>query len=317
MRLFSLASLGGRARVTACAVAFLCGLLMADPEIPIAHELLLPTLPTPFAGALTAGPYNFEFSPDENLRLTSFNSLVGVTIAVRGRIKRPDQTIGDIAFEQVPNTDRTAKVTDFPIGPGYLLNLSVFASSGAPKIGQTFNRVQIIRGKSGATMPIGTLVQGYITSSQDRAWPGSPIETSFMGGGCVREILGTTPAAGNPVNEVCPTGARWELMALRTILTTDPTIIARRPRMRLTGATFIVAGINSPATLPASSASTFYWMQGMPMTVGIGNDHFAQGIPSRMQIVAGGNIEVGGENIQAGDQFSAPSYQVIEWLEAA
>src|SRR5439155_18890058 len=106
------------------------------------------------------------------------------------------------------------KTQNYKLGKGAILNLTVFASAGAPLMGQTYVIVQLIKGLTGATIVLGTLLGGYLTATQALGWPGSPIISSTDGEGCTRLIVGTTPAAEANILETVPTGARWELLSL-------------------------------------------------------------------------------------------------------
>src|SRR4051812_32014952 len=120
------------------------------------------------------------------------------------------------------------------------MNITAFASAGTPIIGQTFVRVQLIRGLSGATLPIATLLQGYVTSRQDLAYPGSPIRMSTEDAFPVRIITGTDPAAGVEIVETVPDGAVWELVSVTARLVTSAAAAVRFPMLQLDhgGSTF-------------------------------------------------------------------------------
>jgi hypothetical protein len=58
-------------------------MLMADQATAL--ERVFAPNPAPLAGALAAGPYNFQFTGEDNIRLTVANSLAGVRVAVAYR----------------------------------------------------------------------------------------------------------------------------------------------------------------------------------------------------------------------------------------
>src|SRR5204863_2582589 len=97
------------------------------------------------------------------------------------------------SVDHVPNTDRSVKTSDHPLGVGQLLNLTVFASAGAPLIGQTYVKVQLIRGVGAAAIVLGTLLGGYVTAVHALGFPGSPIENSLTATPAIRYITGTNP----------------------------------------------------------------------------------------------------------------------------
>lgn len=286
------------------------------PDDALSHVLLPPALPAPFQGALTAGPYNFECSDEEKLRLTTWNSAAGATVRIVGRIKRPTGEIGDIDETQIPNTDRSAKITDLPLGRGYLLNVTVYVSAGSPKISQTFVRLQLIRGSSGATMPLGTLVQDTVTASLDVAWPGSPLRTSLETDGYLYTFTGADPAAGTEIAESVPTGARWELIAARFTLNTSATVANRIPGLRIVTATQ-TPGIYFAANAQANSAGVKYnFGAGMPASAVNAAGECSVPFPIGLGALAASSVQSFTSALQAGDNWDAPIITVREWLEA-
>lgn len=286
-----------------------------DDELDIPEEILVPSPPAPVRGELAPSPYNFEFTGEDALRLTVHNSVAGVVVAVHYRMRdRANRLIANAAT-LIPTSDRAATVTEFPIGEGYLLNVTAFASSGAPQRGQTFVRLQVIRGRGAAAVVLGTIVQGYVTRSQDRAWPGSPIEGSTDGDGVMRALFGTNPAAGVEVLETVPAGARWELISMALGLATSGTVANRRPELYASYSGQILWSSVAPGTIPASSINRFYWAQGMPLETVFVVDACTAGLPARAQLPAGAELRTNTFNLDAADNYQTPSYVVREWLE--
>src|SRR5213592_1900599 len=160
-------------------------------------------------GRIIASPFQFYVTGEDHLRVISVNSLAGVRLKLQGRFIDTSGKLDAFSYDHIPTSDRTATTTMHQLGVGAVLNLTVFASTGAPVSGQTFVIVQLTRGLGAAAIVLGTLLQGYVTSAQHLGWPGSPIVTSTAGEPLIRKIVGTTPGAGNNINETVPTGARW------------------------------------------------------------------------------------------------------------
>ncbi|MGB2711404.1 MAG: hypothetical protein WBC33_07790 [Conexibacter sp.] len=286
-----------------------------SPLDDVLEEVLTPQLPAPVAGALAPSPYNFEFTGEDALRLTAHNSQAGAVVAVHYRMKRRDGSLVAHAQPLALTSDRAANTLEFPIGEGYLLNVSVFASSGAPRRGQTFVRLQVIRGLAAAAIVLGTLVQGYVTGNQDRAWPGSPIEGATNGDGYVRHVTGTDPAAGINMNESVPTGARWRLLAFVSTLLTDANVANRRPLLGLSVSGQTRVRVPAPATIPASTQTNFWWALDLIGATANGTVDIVTGLPDAPVLLAGDIINVQVSGFQAGDDWAAPAFAVEEWLE--
>lgn len=275
---------------------------------------------TPFAGPgarIIASPFQFATGEDDNLRIESANSLAGVVLAIQGRRLTPAGAIEPFAFVHTPNTDRSVKTQDYKLGQGALLNLTIFAQSGAPKIGQTYVSARFIRGLTGATIVLGTLLGNYCTAAQHLAYPGSPIESSIAGGGYFRTVQGTVPAAGGSVIETVPTGARWEVISALTIFASDATVATRRPFFVIDAGAADLFVVPSPGTIGASSSLYAQWAQGMTLGATVSALRAFNGIPMGNRLAAGERWKVHAENMQAGDQFTFVNYHVREWLEVS
>src|SRR5262245_45087486 len=130
------------------------------------------------------------------LRLRTFGSVSGAALALNGRMLTVEGEIVAIEERHVPNSDRTVNTTLHNIGPGFLLNASIRASSGTPRVGQIYCVLEVVRGLTGAVQPLASLLEGYATDTPRLSWPGAQLRGPGDGPGVVRAILGTDPAAG-------------------------------------------------------------------------------------------------------------------------
>lgn len=257
------------------------------------------------------------FTGEDQLRIGVANSLTGVTVSVQGRFLPLGKSSPEpFRFFVTPTSDRMMTEVDFPIGVGYLLNVSAIVSSGAPLIGQTYIMLQIIRG-FGAKVVLGCLLGGYVTASQHLAYPGSPIQSSIEGGGVIRSITGTAPAAGAEWVETVPTGARWQLQYLRAALTTDGTAGARWPALEFASTLADVVYMHTPLQLVAGQSRNFMWGIGMTYDTLVGTAGAFGALPVDHRLLAGFTIRSRGFSLAAGDQWTTPIYVVQEWLEVA
>lgn len=251
---------------------------------------------------------------DTNLRIDSFNAASGVTLTIVVRSIGFDGTpIVDI-FNHAPNTDRSIKTDTYLLSDGWLLSCQVYASSGSPRRGQCFVRVQLIQGLTGATLSLATLVQGYVQDTTALAYPGSAIEPSTAGRGVIRSITGTNPAAGAEISETVPTNARWRLLAIRAIFNADPTVATRAFTMQLDDGSSIYFQSGANVTATASQSPVVQWAAGGGGAASSGTvpvSHIAQ----RHYLMGGHRIRTTTNNLQAGDDWGAPQYLVEEWIE--
>lgn len=290
---------------------------MPTPDVPLLERELVPAAPPQLEGGVAPSPYNFLFTGEDNLRVTSHNSQTGVAIAIQGRMWSPTDGIRAFGHVHVPHTDRSAREELFGMGEGYLLNLSCFAQAGSPVLGQTFVRVQVVRGFSGAVYVLGTLVQGYLVANQDRAFPGSPLgHASDVT--VPRVVIGTNPAAGANANDQVPTGARWLVLGYTIELATDATAVNRRIAIRMDGpsGSFICAATHPGAQGPSTTLRWYAWAGRESFIDNLLNVASHAMLPTPpVPLGAGQLISTTVENLQAGDNLDAPLITVIEQLE--
>lgn len=267
------------------------------------------------AGRVIASPFQFFTTGEEALRVTSACSVTGARVALHYRFLDPDAGIVANREQHTPNSDRTARSEEYPLGAGALLNLTVFADVGTPKLGQCFVRVQLIRGRGAAAVVMATIAQGYVTANQDLAWPGSTLDRSVDGPGVIRSILGTDPVGGVEIAETVPTGALWELLGLSTLMFVDVAAGDRIPRLVIVidGQVYFRAPINPP--IPPAGAALLTWYTGANFQTAHDGGACCGTLPDRLFLPAGTNIVTVTANLAALDNYSAPRLLVREWLE--
>ena len=253
---------------------------------------------------------------DDNLQVSSWNSLTGVTVTIVGRLLGLDGDSRPFVHIHTPNTDRTIATIVRKLGEGWLTECSAFVSAGAPIIGQTFIRIQIVRGLDAATQALATLAADYITAVQPLGWPGSPIRRSVDGRGAIRSVTGTDPAVNVEISESVPTGARWRLLAFFARFVTDATVANRMPILTIDDGTNVLLQSDPPEAQTANQG--FGWV-GMPAGERLvsvwDTKHWV--LPSDVRLLAGHRIRTVVGNRQIGDNGGAAQLLVEEWLEGS
>ena len=168
-------------------------------------ERVVAASPIPIAGGrVIASPFQFYLDGNDNIRVEGWNSCIGAVLEVQGRAIDENGQTQTFNMSLPLTADRMRARRDFAAVRGYILNLIAIARDVEPCIGQTFVRVSIIRGFTGATIVLGVLLQGYVTSQQGLGWPGSPIENSLEAFPVNRCLLGTVPSVGQNFSETVP-----------------------------------------------------------------------------------------------------------------
>lgn len=280
---------------------------------------VIPAQPTISAGGrVIAAPFQFVTGDDESLFVRSSCIASAVAIAVQGRRYDADGNIIPFRFVHQPNSDRTVKSDLFPFGRGAVLNLSVIVLNGTLLQGECYLMVQLLKGTVAAGTIVGTLVAGYVASRGALGFPGAPLENSLAGEGIVRSFQGTAPAAGSSLLETVPSGARWQLLSAAVDLTTDATVSNRLGVLVTARAFGVLSASWMTLVFPAGTFGTWAWTAGLHpaggATIGATPTGTA-GLGTPVYMMAGDQLQISAQNLQLGDQFSAPRLTVREWLE--
>lgn len=279
-------------------------------------ERVVPAIPQIIGGGrILPSPAQFYLTGEDRLRITSANSGAGVALKVQCRTANIQGETVPHSFDHVPNSDRSTKTTEHALGTGSLLNATIFAGAGSPQMGQTFVTAQLIRGTGTAAIVLGTMLGGYVTRTQAIGFPGSAIVSSLEGEPSIRAITGSTPAVAAAIVETVPTGARWEVLSWAFTLTTGGFAADRKVYVQPTLSSGFYGVIVNFSTLPAASIGFFTFAPTMNSTSDPIEGLYQAGWGARVILTAGGQMITSARNLLAGDQFSAPSYIVREWLE--
>lgn len=288
----------------------------------MAGETVLQPTPrqTPVPGTgLLATPFQFVLTGSENLQIRSACSLAGVVVAVQGRLLQSDGSIVPIGFTHTPNSDRSIATQNFALGPGTLLTLTCFALTGTPVSGQCFVQVQIIQGLTGATYVLGTLLQGYVTSFQCIAWPGSPIHNSLEGRGYTHVITVADPGPHAGVTLTAPANTRWRLQSAWYQIATDATTPVRFAILEVSTGGSIVISLGTQTTFGASLTAFISFTSGAQIGTAhdtpVTNTFITASAGPGIELRAGDVLSLGWETIGTGDQLSNTRVTVEEWLE--
>ena len=269
--------------------------------------------PLPFTPSLVPAE-SVYLRGEDNLRLTTFNSLASVTLAIDGILLSPEGRLVSFSERHVPNTDRTSASTVLHVGEGWLMGLHVRAAAAAPRIGQCYAILEVVRGFSGAVIPLRTILQGYVTDTSRRAWPGSTIDASIAGPGVLRSITGTNPAAGVEISETVPTNARWRLHAVQFPLVTAIAAANREVALTFDDGTTVFARVPSGFTHVASTTIVYSSFHHAPRFT-VAQDTTKNFPLPRLDLQGGFRFNTVTTNLQAADDYGAPQYLVEEWIE--
>lgn len=284
--------------------------------VDIIQPIALPALVAAGGPQVVASPFQFFLTGAENLRIISQNSAANATIAVQGRFFSNTGAVSWFRFTHQCNTDRSVKQTDHPLGEGVLSNLVAIVEPGGILLGTTFVTVQIILGIDTATTVLGTLVQGYLSGVQSRAWPGHPLGFSVDGPGLLEGSAIANPAPATDIVFTVPVGARFEILSFGGVLTTSGIGGNRQPRLRVqSGSAGINCQIESIGGTGAGGASFYQWAQGLPLETTPIVGRFVQGLPRGLMLKSGDQLSTQ-SGLLAGDQWQDLTVLAKTWIDA-
>lgn len=269
------------------------------------------------AGRPIVSPLQYELDGTDALRIVCANSASGVVVTIAGYRLDEHGVKHPFVHTVTPTTDRAATVEDLALGAGALMNLTAFVSSGTPRVGQTFVVVHLIRGFTGATIVLGTLLSGYVTANQAMAWPGSPLARSTDGRGWIRTVTVAAVGASVDWTQSVPSGARWRVLSVYAELTTSVTAADRGPVLHFEdGATIQPFASIPPETgYPASQTWRICWAPTLSELNQTGLRRATHPIPSDLILEAGDFVETQTISLQAGDQWQGMKLKVEEWID--
>ncbi len=291
--------------------------LPPDAVFPRVAEILTQAPKIGFVFRNLQPPTSLYISPNESLGVDSYGSVVGLSLIITARFLLPDGQLTMLRYTHTPNTNRTVATQIFPLTEGFLLGLQVDPDGAAALRGQCFVQLTLNRGLDISGLGAVVLARGYAYDGHWVSWPQGTLESSVDGQGFIRAFIGTDPAANTGISETVPTNALWEILALQCVLTTDGNVATRQPQLVADDGANPFLAIHSPATQGANNTQAFYWNRWAPLTTTVVATRGNQGVPDKLFLREGFRLRVTVDNMQVGDDLSAPVILLREWIETS
>jgi hypothetical protein len=261
-------------------------------------------------------PSTVYITRSDRLRVTIWNSAAGIEVDVGARLLRADGNITVLPNALFPTSNRASNTFDLDMAEGFLLSVCATTPTGSVKRGQCWVSIALIRGSGANATVHQSLILDYVETGGALQWPGGVVDDPVSGNGRFRVILGTQPLAGQNILETVPTGARWKVLTFQATLTTAAGGVNRTFRLRILDSGNDYAECGALFSLAGGSTANYVWLSGV--TPGqIDTAFFGAALPTDTLLSAGGQLNTVTININAGDQWSAPTYSLVEWVEPA
>jgi len=261
------------------------------------------------------GPGQFVFTGEDALQIDSLSSLAGLVLTITGTMLGEGGLLIPFAFTHVPNSNRTVATTRVSIDSGWLQQVRVVVSTGAPLIGQCWVAVRRSRGLTAIALTTATIQTQYVTATTDLYWPGAQAQLPLDGEGAALRQAVTTPGAGADWTITVPTGARWELIAASGLFTAAVAAANRQPELIIDDGANIVFAAPTQTNITTGQVSRVSWGAGAGGPLAGVNLDQSLPIPNDLYLPAGFRIRSNTPNINAGDTWTAINVFTREWLE--
>jgi hypothetical protein len=214
-----------------------------------------------------------------------------------------------------PTAAYTRAINAQQLAEGFLLSVSVNARFASTR-GQTFVRIFLGSGAFGAGEPSFMLMADYVTTAMAPAHPNGRVLSPVEGPGWIHTLAITTPAAGADWGMTTIPGGRYRIISITGVFTTSNAVASRLVTVQLLNDTLGVAGEWSAGVTQAASTAEHYTFSDAPLSPqASGNLALMVPLPVSLRLKNPEQVQAATASIQAGDQWSALSMLVEEWLD--
>jgi hypothetical protein len=283
------------------------------PDTPIEQHFpaLAPRVPSEFRASLLQIP----LFGDENLVIqgTNIHPTIAATLRVTGRLWSDGERTLKPFEDLVPFAANGGTNTRFVVlERGALLTLRLAPTTAGIGNGDLWVRAILVRGLTGATTFMGTLLQGYPGLQQDLAWPGSPIQRLTDGPGAVRTIALTD--LGDTMDVTVPAGRRWRIITGAWILNLGGSALAKHVIVQLFDSVpnTLYIGVSQPQQGVVSTGG-YALMPGGMLTPPAGQNVYVIPWPPDLELGPGYRLQLITNPNEATDNFGFGSLLVREW----
>lgn len=276
------------------------------------------TGPAGGVGRLLPAATHYSLSGVEALCLTFWSLTTAVTLEVTGRTYRESDGAIIPFRETVPVTSNlaTGTTTVYPLIAGALLNVRIGLVEEGVAPDLIFARLQLENGLGDAAIVIATLLQGFVSSSTDLAWPGSPIESPRSREGFITNAGWSVNNLTGVASQIVTSRMKWRLLGGRVDLTTNATVANRTVLSQLltSGGSPVFSGV-APVEQPQSVLRAYSLMAGLgPTQINVAGAYHLPW-PAGLTIPEAFEMRVVVGNFQAGDVLTGHALMVQEFMD--
>jgi hypothetical protein len=253
---------------------------------------------------LTRKQLAFEEGVTFGLNITS-QARVGAKLTIRGFTKE-----GPFVLSHTTVNTGVIQSEDFRL-PDVPIMISVVDASSSFLTGENYIAVNLtLNGDI-----ISQLCSGSVSRAKNISFPVNQSTEHRPGGGNLRFIIGTNPAAGAEITQAVPTGAVWRIIAINATLVTNANVANRRVHLVLkNGANGIVHCFND-VDQTAGTTKIYTFAPYGDIVDREDNNKILVNLPMGILIDSDFTIVTETTNIQAGDDWGVNWFLIEEWFK--
>ena len=222
------------------------------------------------------------------------------------RREGPEISQGQNVGTFTTTSDRAASSSSSQLREGFLYALRVSTATSV-KRGQCFVVASIVTGAI-----TRTLFADYLTTNQTLTFPGSVVTSPTQGTGVIRSVAGTVGVTTS-ISWTVPTNARWRVLGINILGTTDATAVTRSPKLQI-GTQAVSFALALGASITYQLRYSVYGAEPYQFVDSTGSVWDIQAVPSS-SLVATDTINEVLDNQQAADTVTSGTALVEEWIE--
>lgn len=229
------------------------------------------------------------------------------TLIIRGMTRE-----GVFAFRIVTTSDGIINGDTFNV-PDIPIFVSVFDADQAFKQGECYVQVRLIS-QGDVLLNLGS---GLVSALRAIGWPNVVQEDARPGGGAIKSITGTNPAAGAEVSQVVPDGRVWRLLSLRVTLVATAAAASRRVHLQIGDGTNVLLDCFGSIDQIISETKTYNFSAVGVIPDETDSNEIIVPIPPYLMLPDNFTIATLTTAINAADDFGAPQLLVEEYFTPA
>lgn len=250
---------------------------------------------------------------DDSIWVGAATQNVGLIVTLNARFLMPNGSIQLNQYTLRFPQSRQMSYQQVFLPECFLLSLSATPNTQAGSPSSTFIAVMLSRFAPTLFNASLLLCSGYSTANQPVSWPGGINSTSVDCAGAIVTSGTSAPAAGVNFSITVPANAKWRPIALNCTLTASAAVANRGLVVTLDDGSNLFATGANPTVVTASQVATLCVaaspeLQSAPILV------FPINLFAGVLLFPGFRIRSAIQNLQVGDQISAVSLLVEEWI---